>query len=306
MFRPKRGRLGCLASSEPTKLTGVRGIRNVLLAWLIALVSCVDSAPPRGGDKPVGPPAGSPDPAAAVLSPTVEFFAARRTAAENANLVEDSVATCMVERGWEYEPVILDVGGEPLTVGEQATFVGEFGYAHYSFPLESGRGRAAAHANYDYWLALTESQKREYSTDLGDENADGDAGVPPEGREAPPGSCRAMAQEESSLPLYNEPLMDRMREMYLASRDSVELAAALVAYTGCMRVRGYDVATPIDADQLAFNRGAGLPVAEAVEQEIAIASADFECRLSTLLPVGQAIEAQIVETLIEEFPETAP
>lgn len=238
----------------------------------------------------------------AALYPTVEFFGGRMTAPEIYNMVEESIAACMESHGWEYSPVLQDTPGEQRTVGELETFRQTYGYSHYSRPPSSDRAKSAIEQNQIYFEGLSPEDRHAYALDIGDESTDPVAGVPPEGREAPPGSCRAMAQEATGLPLYDEEVMERMRELYVSSFDSPELAAARLAYSACMRLLGYDVNLPSDADALAMSAGAGLSHRDAVEQEIEISLADLGCQRSTILPTSQAIERRVVDILLSEFP----
>jgi len=288
-----------------TSSLALRTRPRVASAWVLALTlgvcACVGSPSAPVGSTTATTATADTAPTTGVLSPTVEFFAGGRTAATNSNMIEESVSACMEDRGWEYQPVLQE-SDEPLTVQEMEAAVQQYGYAHYSSPPLSDSRRAAPDANHAYWQSLTAEQQRQYSIDLGNENADNESGLPPEGRSAPPGSCRAIAEDEIDLPLYNEELMDRMRELFVDSRNSAEVVAARLAWSACMRLRGYDVALPDDADELALSEGAGLPVEDAIENEIAIASADFDCRRSTILPLDQAIEREIVDILRREFP----
>ncbi|MGF1618063.1 MAG: hypothetical protein ACFCU2_09735 [Acidimicrobiia bacterium] len=239
-----------------------------------------------------------------IINPTVEFFARGMSGAELANSLEQAVSACMQQRGWTYEPVLQDTSfGEPKTVGELRRFRETYGYGEFAYPQpENGiSGVEAADRNAARYSALPPDQQREYLMDLNGGVEEAETSL--EDDTPLPGSCLAEARDATAAPLYDEAVMRDMRDMYQAGLESPQMVVAREEWSQCMRDLGYELTQPIDAYDLAVTQGQGLPVEEAVAQETRVASDDFECRLISIIPLEHQIESDIVQTLIERYPE---
>ncbi|MEX0863346.1 MAG: hypothetical protein WD269_00560 [Acidimicrobiia bacterium] len=238
-----------------------------------------------------------------LLSPTVELMGQGRGATDIANLVEEAVSTCLQLRGWTYEPVLQDMSSmEPRTVGEERRFRAAYGYGEFSTPTSGDDdARAAADRNYDRFRGLTRREQISFRRDLNGGVEDGETSLDDD---SPlPGSCLADARQESGLAIYDQALMNDMRQMGEAAITSAESVAANRAWSECMKALGYELESPADAQLQAVAEGQTLPIAEAIANEVRIATDDFECQVDTRLAWRHQAELSIVRALIERYPE---
>lgn len=205
----------------------------------------------------------------------------------------------MSNRGWDYEPVVDDrpPSPEPRTIGELREYRSRYGYGEFTQPPAPRSDDGPAERNWERLQTLSEEQRIAYLTDLAGSVEAGMEDLVPL-----PGSCRNEAADGMGLPSDNAELMESMQEQYLATRDSVDLLAARRAWSACMAERGYDVSEPADALRLVVSQATDL-ARSPVEFELAVASADFECASTSLLPMEHRLESSIVANLQAAFPE---
>ncbi len=255
------------------------------------------TAPGSGGNGNEIDPGESPLVDSDVLYPTVEFFSGGMTEAERQSEIEQSVSSCMQQRGWSYEPVLPDESSpQPRTVGELRRFRETYGYGTYAGPELSHDPREAADRNAAYWLSLTSDEQDDYLRDL-------QGAVEVDEGSALPGSCQYVAGEAQRIPLHDQAVMKEMQALYEAAAMSPDLVLAWEAWSACMIGRGYDFRDATDAVDFVDTLGQSLTLEEAAAQEVGVATADFECRLITVMPVWHRLEVEVVRTLVERYPE---
>ncbi|HLF43017.1 MAG TPA: hypothetical protein VJA46_05755 [Acidimicrobiia bacterium] len=205
----------------------------------------------------------------------------------------------MQQRGWTFEPVLQHSQvPEPRTVGELRDFRESFGYGLYTtLDFVDTSGREAADRNNEYHESLGADEQAVYRRDLnGDVSGEGEAPVA--------GSCEALAEGALEVPGTDQAVMTEMRNLYQAAQLSAEFLSAVDDWRACLASRGYEIdreAHPVDlVDELAF---ADAQPQELTDFELAIAVADFECDLTTKMPVLHRLETEIVQELVEKYPE---
>lgn len=167
--------------------------------------------------------------------------------------VEDEVAACMRDRGWEYEPntagsMVMSVGGR----GADTEFREQYGYGISTRPpLDSMPGMVSTQAddpNADYVASLSESDQERYFTDLTgmapfDASEDGDmaAGQVIEAVDIDPNSCFSIAQQAAAVehPELSEEFGKRLGELLQGIDDQPAMVEALAAWSACMTEAGY-------------------------------------------------------------------
>ncbi len=204
---------------------------------------------------------------------------------------EESVAACMAAEGFEYTPrgeAYLEAERTFATQGteaERATrdWVAQNGYGMNASQAQAQADLEAADPQADYVDGLSEADQQAYYLALwGDQNSGG-SGT----------GCIGAAsggEEPPSLSQRWEPLVASLEQMWgqLIPSDPAAVEADR-AWSDCMADAGFPgVATPADAPLLAAPPESNGPAAAAVEgdpealqHEITVALADFDCRTET-------------------------
>lgn len=235
-----------------------------------------------------------------VVSPVLEFQNGGLTSDEIHNAKTRSVSSCMQQRGWTYEPLIQRAPiSEPRTVEQLREFRQEYGYGMFTI-AETGdesERRDAADRNFAYYSGLGADHQQAYRKDL-----DGDV----EGEGSPPlaGSCEALTEVAAGIPLEDQAVMKELQILYNAFGESIEFRVAGDDWRACLAERGFEVATNSHPSELVIQKArSGVPPQELAAFEIEAAVADFECAFSTTMPLRYRRETEIVQELVERFPE---
>jgi hypothetical protein len=226
---------------------------------------------------------------------------------EQQQKIEEQVAACMAEQGFEYIPVDQSqYGGVSMDSGEwdpeSREWVEEYGYGAVNFPgSEQKPEQEFVDPNQEYVESLSESEMAAYYETLHgpqptEEELDEEGGYEYDPENA---GCYGSAQLEvtGDDPYSSEefkPLMDAMNELYSEMQNDPAVGELNAAWSSCMAEAGYSgFATQQDAqnsiyDEInAYYEGQTEHVeddpalAEIQEREIDLALADLECREST-------------------------
>ncbi len=223
--------------------------------------------------------------------------------------VEEFVAECMSEEGFEYIPVDQSQTGSIISSGdewdpESREWVEEYGYGAINFPGRDDQpdpGTEFVDPNQEYVASLSESEMAVYYETLygpqpteEELNEDGSYEYDPENA-----GCYGRAQLEvaGGDPYSSEefkPIVEAINEFYMGLATAPALSELNAAWSSCMAAAGYPgFATQSDAqnsiyDELnAYYEGMGEYIEddpaldEIQEREIALALADLDCREST-------------------------
>lgn len=217
------------------------------------------------------------------------------------NTRQRALSSCMQQRGWTYEPSLQQSPfTEPRTVGELRDFRETYGYGVFTAEefAASDDPKGAANRNADYLASLSVDQQDAYRRDF-------NGGIGDDEGEAPgQGSCEAVAAEAVSIPLGDLAVMTELGRLYEAAFQSPEYLRAVDVWRSCLEDRGYQLDQDGYPDELLMAKAArGVPVNELADYEIAVAVADFECSLTSTLPVKHRLETAIVRELTERYPE---
>lgn len=309
-LREEASRLPDRRWAPPEKRHGARG---VLIGLSVAAIVLVVFAVPGwlvsqpGGDLSNSSPslAAPSEPTDSLadsdlVNPLLEFQSGGLSSDEFHNQTQRALSSCMQERGWTHEPSLQNSAfPEPRTVGELREFRHANGYGLYTQPESTNVSPAkrAADRNHDYYTSLDEEQQAEYRQDL---NGD----ITSEGEEPVDGSCEALAEHAVDIPLTDEELMGDMRSLYSAAHETPEYVSAEDDWRACLADRGYDIERDGHPVNLVDDQAAAeTPPQELANFEVAIAVDDFECALTTTMPVRHRMETEIVDELVEKYPK---
>lgn len=228
---------------------------------------------------------------------------------EKARQVEELVATCMQEQGFEYTP--QDVSGmfmrstedEDGPAWDSLEWAEQYGYgmttSSEAYPTDEES--EWVDPNADYVAGMSEGEQQAFYAALYGEPQDEPTGE--EGEEVEydwtTAGCQGEAQHEIyeagqiwSDPEYEE-LMDELSELYVNPAEDDALAEVRRAWAQCMADEGYDFATPDDAvnsiveaqNEIPFDETTGTQDEAALDElkttEIATAVADRTCQNET-------------------------
>jgi hypothetical protein len=208
--------------------------------------------------------------------------------------VEEIVATCMSEQGFEYTPNEPMTGSAGVMSGDDAPdwesqeFAEQYGYgASTSDDLFGGgdTGEEWVDPNADYVAGMSESEQTEFYAALYgtppevDPEADPDAATEYEYNWEEAG-CQGKAQHEvyDQNALWDDPaikaLNEEMSAEYENLADDPKLRASTEKWASCMADGGYDFTTPDEAQQSIYDELNGLyesvaPPEGATEEELA-------------------------------------
>lgn len=193
------------------------------------------------------------------------------------------VGQCMRSKGFSWiDPVPASTSGE-ASPGQDEAFVAKFGYGILSGPTDP----AEPDPNLALFNALSDGQQAAYNVALvGNED-----GLPP----IAPSSCLGREQQalvRSTAMLQLEGVQRAMAELAARVDSDDEVVAARAAWSQCISSAGYAAATR-DALMEDFRRLAEVPMSDAqrsqaVQREIATASADLRCSAAIEAAVSAA------------------
>lgn len=226
--------------------------------------------------------------------------------------VEELVAACMADEGFEYtpaEPVDTGVmGGDDAPEWDSLEFAEQYGYGATTGEELFGSADDFVDPNQEYVGAMSETEQEAYYAALYgvmDEPEDPEAEVEYDWTTA---GCQGAASHEvyEEGQVWDDPavqdLMDEMNTEYERLAEDEEIRAAQASWAECVADAGYDFATPEEASQSIWDAYNGLmgfdqeidpeadpatvepvepdeaEVAELREKEIALATADRRCQ----------------------------
>ncbi len=232
-----------------------------------------------------------------------EHFAAQQ------QVIEEHVAECMTEEGFEYTPVDQSQYGGFVMSGEEwdpesREWVEEYGYGAVNFPGRDEQpdpDQEFVDPNQEYVESLSESEMAAYYETLyGPQPTEEELGEDGAYEYDPENAgCYGSAQQEvtGDDPYSSEefkPIMDAITEFYTDVQNDPALADLNAAWSSCMADAGYSgFATQPDAQTSIYDELNAYyedmseyveddPVLEEIqEREIALALADLDCREST-------------------------
>lgn len=229
--------------------------------------------------------------------------------------VEELVAACMAEQGFEYTPAEPMDMSEPegLPEWDSQEYAEQYGYGATTGEELYGTGEEWVDPNADYLATMSESEQNAFYEAL--------YGVTPEADPEDPeaeveynweeAGCQGAASHEvyEQGQIWDDPAiqgyMDEMNAEYESLTDDPALRKALDAWTDCIAEAGFDFATPEEAQQSIYDEmnalweavaptdpeavtdGESYPepdeaaMAELKTKELALASADYACKESS-------------------------
>lgn len=309
-LREEASRLPDRRWAPPEKRHGAHGV--LIGSSVAAIVLVVFAVPAWLVSQPGSDPANSDPPAVVspevtdsladsdLVSPLLEFQSGGLSSDEFHSQTQRALSSCMQERGWNHEPSLQNSAfPEPRTVGELREFRHTNGYGLYTQPEPTNVSPAkrAADRNHDYYTSLDDDQQEEYRQDL---NGD----ISSEGEEPVDGSCEELAEHAVDIPVTDEELMADMRSLYSAAHETPEYVSAEDDWRTCLADRGYDIERDGHPVHLVDEQAAAEPPPqELADFEVAVAVDDFECAMTTTMPVRHQMETEIVDELVEKYPK---
>lgn len=195
-----------------------------------------DAADPSDGDEVAG-------------SPLEQLFGSM---GDSQRFIEDRVATCMRERGWEYEP--LTGGGMVMSAGPNRDpgFASQYGYGISTRPpVDELFGGAVAQVSDDpnaaYIESLTPDDRDRFFADLtglppmNDEVDAGGGAIELREGDLDPNSCHRQAQRAAAeqFPELSDAFRDRLGELLRGIEDDPAAIEARAAWAACMADADY-------------------------------------------------------------------
>lgn len=232
--------------------------------------------------------------------------------------VEEIVAACMSEQGFEYtpaEPMDMSTDNDDIPEWDSKEYAMQYGYGATTGEELYGTGEEYVDPNADYVASMSESEQTAFYAALYGEQPEIDPEADPEAEvEAEYNWEEAGCQGKASHEVYEQgqiwddpalkDMMDEMNTAYENLADDPQLAKASTAWATCITEAGYDFATPDEAQQSIFDEYNGLyealapdegaevdpeasfepdpaAVAELKKKELALAAADYTCKESS-------------------------
>ncbi|WKZ83451.1 MAG: hypothetical protein QY307_04195 [Acidimicrobiia bacterium] len=235
------------------------------------------------------------------ISPLLDFLGGGFATADHRLAEEERlVATCMGDLGWLYYPIdpTADVQNEPRTVGARLEWRRQYGFGLAIAPGPGTQLQDTLNANSAVWDGLSAEERVAYLHDL-------DGGVS-ETDSPDPESCRGRAQATTGAPIRDSGVLRIVSQEIAAIESNPELVAQRRAWVACMLERGFDYsAEGLMVVQLSAAMADSPSVDEFLALEVAAAVADLECARVTIWPVQVRLETEIVQRIVDEFPEYA-
>ena len=202
--------------------------------------------------------------------------------------MEQIVATCMKEQGFEYTPSTIgmpDTSARGTALTPTREWTAEHGYGEVEAAFQAPGSKPDEDANTEYFASLSQAQQAAYSTALNGKDADN-----PDGLSWQDKGCQGKASHEVSpnAGTTPPPIYDDAQEFRNGLQHSPEVAAIDQDWAACMADAGYPDQTQ---RSLARNVGAASTyaaahpdatsddpgVVELKKDEIALALADWDC-----------------------------
>ncbi len=232
-----------------------------------------------------------------IVSPLLEFQGGGAVSDEIHNAEARAVSSCMQERGWSFEPPLQrSAVAEPRTIGELREYRATYGYGMFTGVEPGEDGTAAADRNHLFYLSLSSDEQRAYREDL---NGDVHANERPADD-----SCESIGRSANQIPLEDQAVMRELAALYEAAGQSTEFLGAVDSWRQCLSDRGYRLVQgehPTELIEQQADVGAEATTLAALEIDVAVA--DFECAAKTTMAVLHRLESQIVQRLVEKYPE---
>ncbi len=199
--------------------------------------------------------------------------------------IERRVADCMKRKGWTYSPTPVT---SPPAVIADTVFATTYGYGISTNPPAPASGVSSPEndPNTKIVNALATADQTAYSTDL--------IGTP-----AAPG-CR-IAARRAAITKMEPALTPSGQTLVTDFQKAVEADPTVIQahkdWTACMRRAGFAIDTTVSGVNHITDRLRALPVDDTAalaalqHDEIAMASADYACTTTTLLPARRKVEA---------------
>ncbi|MCC2335818.1 hypothetical protein [Cellulomonas wangsupingiae] len=253
--------------------------------------------------------------------------------------IEELIAACMTEEGFEYTPVDPTSGGvmssDDAPDWGSEEFVEQYGYGVTTGEELFGGGQEpSTDPNQEYVAAMSESEQLAYNEALYgamtevDPEADPDAPIESNWEEE--GCWGAASHEVNQAQIWDDPavadMTEEMQVEYENLEDDPSLSEAQGRWSECIAEAGYDFAAPHEAEQSISDEMSALweavmpadpeaeidptasfepdpaAVAELKEKEFALSAADHECRRSTgFAKAQQAAVIALEERLWEKY-----
>lgn len=232
--------------------------------------------------------------------------------------VEEIVATCMAEQGFEYTPADpMSMGGtdgEDLPEWDSKEYAEQYGYGATTSNEMYGDGEEYVDPNADYIASMSESEQTEFYAALYGTAMEVDPEADPEAEVEynwEDGGCQGKASHEvyEQGQIWDDPalkdMFDEMNAEYENLADDPAVSESQEEWATCIAEAGYDFATPEEAQQSIFDELNALyeavapadPEAEVdpdasfepdeaamaalKEKELKLANADFACKESS-------------------------
>lgn len=187
--------------------------------------------------------------------------------------VEDIIATCMADEGFEYTPNVS--GGGVVVSGDEDSDVPDWGTVEfaklYGYGMTTSEELSEAQGfdtsgsseeempedpNADYVAAMTESEQQAYYEALygkQDETVPSDDETAEYEYDWTTAGCMGKAQHEvydvGEDTADNQALMDELSDLYTQAQDDSRYRSAVQEWSGCMADAGYSFSTPDEAQQ---------------------------------------------------------
>lgn len=255
------------ASARPPARTGT--LARTALAAVVASAVVLPLAACSGDDEPEPTPTPTPSeggtPLEALFSEYLSEWSGEDVSRRLAEM-EDLVAACMAEQGFQYTPVDYSALEIDLSAGMEleygsADFAEQYGYGITTDPFTSGADEVTD-PNQEYVAAMSDAERDAYLTalygegyadptvagaaDAGDDAAatDGEEGAPLEGYDWESAGCTGRAQHEVIATGIEDDtfaaLQDEMVRMMADAAADPRLAQASSDWSACMLDAGFD------------------------------------------------------------------
>ncbi|GAA2174175.1 hypothetical protein GCM10009846_19120 [Agrococcus versicolor] len=302
---------------------GPRSFAILAFAGLLALAGCASSG--DGDAAPAGDVTYEDSPLAQYLG--VEADAYDEYAAQEAD-VQEAIAACMAEEGFEYVPVVLEAEDmqadvEAMDAEEWAAQHG-YGVASGGEPIDDATMQEDPNAAYVESLSVGEQEawsETLYGPVPSEDELAEDGAYAYDWQDA---GCQGAADHEIRGDMLggggeeHEPLLEAMAALYDEAASDPAMVAVDAEWSECMADAGHqDLASPQAAYERAMEAGDALwgdgttapsddAVADARDDEVELALADLGCQDETdheqrRLAVQFALEDQFIEDHREEL-----
>jgi hypothetical protein len=260
--------------------------------------------------------ASAPEGDPANLPGTEEFGMTEEELVQSIEKVEELIAKCMGDAGFEYVPVDVGTVRKAMTADKSAPGLSSEEYAAtygYGISTQPPGGQASpaviglGEENISTFNNLSEADQDAYNHTLFGENAEATFAVALEAEDfSETGGCTRTAVEQVFSP-------EELTTAYYNPGDArieqdQRVIEAIKAWSDCMRQAGFDYSTPEEpepdledrleailngADPAELSAAGQAELTELQGEERAIAVADLECAAKFVEPVVQQVETEL-------------